>query len=201
MHHAVAEREEFLILLEQLTDEQWDAATLCQGWSVRDVVAHVLSFEDLSLFTAVRLIVQGKLGRTPANDLAMEPFRHCAGAQLTARMRTHLTPTGLTAGFKGGIALADGMIHQQDIRRPLGIDRDIPPDRAVAALTIAVTAPTLPSRRRIRGLRLVATDADWTHGHGPELHGKAEALLMLTAGREEASTECAGPGLQRWRRS
>jgi uncharacterized protein (TIGR03083 family) len=162
-------------------------------------VAHVLSFEDLSRFAAVRLIIRGRIGRTPGNELAMAPYRQWSAARLTDRMSSHLTPTGLTSGFNGGIALADGMIHQQDIRRPLAIRRTIPPDRVVAALQIAVGAPTLPSRRRIKGVQLVATDINWSHGRGPALRGTAEALLMLTAGREEAAAECAGPGLDRWR--
>ena len=124
---AIAEREDFLDLLEQLRDDQWDAATLCEDWSVREVVAHVLSFEDLSRFAAVRLIIRGRIGRTPGNELAMAPYRQWSAARLTDRMSSHLAPTGLTSGFNGGIALADGMIHQQDIRRPLAIRRTIPP--------------------------------------------------------------------------
>lgn len=65
---------------------------------------------------------------------------------------------GTTAGLGGGIALTDGMIHQQDVRRPLGLSREIPAERLRPALDIATTAPTLPARRNVRGLRLVAAD-------------------------------------------
>lgn len=198
MHFAVAEREEFLALLEDLRDEHWDNATLCAGWSVRDVVAHVLSFEDLSTLAAVRLILTAKVRGLDANEVAMTRYRHHTAAELIERMRTHLTPAGLTAKFQGGIALADGMIHQQDIRRPLGAARTIPAARVIAALRVAVAAPTLPSRHRLKGIRLVATDAEWTHGRGPAIHGPAEALLMLTAGRAEAAADCTGAGLHLW---
>lgn len=198
MHLAVAEREDFLDLLTSLREEQWDADSLCEGWTVRDVVAHVLSFEDLTKLQAIKLVIGARIRRVPANTAAMDPYRRSTAIELTRRMRSHLTPTGLTAGFKGGIALADGMIHQQDIRRPLGIARHIPADRVTAALQIALKAPTLPSRRRMHGLRLVATDTPWTHGQGAELCGPAEALLMLTAGRETAAAECSGRGIERW---
>lgn len=55
--------------------------------------------------------------------------------------------------------------------------------------------PRLGARRRIRGLRLRATDIDWTHGHGPEVTGPGEALLMAMSGRPTALADLDGPGL------
>ena len=105
---------------------------------------------------------------------------------------------GLTAGFGGRIALVDGLIHQQDIRRPLGIGRDIPGDRLRPVLDFARTAPPIGAFRRIRGLRLVATDLDWAMGKGAEVTGTGEALLMAMAGRGDAVGELAGPGSPCW---
>ena len=67
---------------------------------------------------------------------------------------------GRRPGSAARIALVDGLIHQQDIRRPLGIGRDIPGDRLRPVLDFARTAPPIGAFRRIRGLRLVATDRD-----------------------------------------
>lgn len=107
-------------------------------------------------------------------------------------MNAHLTPRGLTAAFKGGLGLVDGLIHHQDIRRPLGIPRRIPADRLSFALDFALKAPTLRGSRLTKGLQLIATDLDWTSGNGPEVRGRGEALLMAIA---EASTpELTGPG-------
>ncbi|HET8589248.1 MAG TPA: maleylpyruvate isomerase family mycothiol-dependent enzyme, partial [Nakamurella sp.] len=114
---------------------------------------------------------------------------------MLAEVRAHLTPRGVTALFGGGIALTDGLIHQQDIRRPLGIPRDVPAERLVPALDFALRAPALPSRRHVRDLRLTATDLDWTHGDGPEITGPAEALLMAIAGRPAALADLAGAGV------
>jgi uncharacterized protein (TIGR03083 family) len=109
-------------------------------------------------------------------------------------MRQYAEPQGLTAGFGGRIALTDGMIHQQDIRRPLGIPRTIPPDRLRAALDFAKYAPRILGALRARGVRLVATDLDWSHGRGPEVRGNGEALLMAMAGRRAALDDLDGPG-------
>lgn len=104
-------------------------------------------------------------------------------------------PSGLPSGFNGGIALTDGTIHHQDIRRALGLPRTIPEHRLVAALTFSLGAPTLPSKRNTKGLKLVATDVNWTVGDGPEVTAPGEALLMAAAGRAPALEELSGDGL------
>jgi len=86
------------------------------------------------------------------------------------------------------------MIHQQDIRRPLGRNRTIPAERLRSALQRSLYVPILKTAWRSRGLRLIATDVDWTHGSGPEVRAPGEALLMSLAGRGTALNELAGPG-------
>lgn len=61
-------------------------------------------------------------------------------------------PSGLPSGFKGGIALTDGTIHHQNIRRALGLPRTIPEHRLGAALTFSLGAPTLPTQGNAKGL-------------------------------------------------
>jgi hypothetical protein len=72
------------------------------------------------------------------------------------------------------------IIHQQDIRRPLGLLRDVPPERARPILDYCLTrvgsSALVPgASRRAAGLRFVATDMAWSSGNGPEVQGKAEA--------------------------
>ncbi len=197
---AEAERREFADLLYGLSADEWDAPTLCEGWTVRDVVAHVYSFEDLRPRQVLALALRGRMNLDRINDLALAPFRRDTPEQLLGRVRARPTPRGLTAGFGGGIALTDGMIHQQDIRRPLGRPRSIPAERIRATLEIAVASPTLGTRKLLRELQLVADDIDWNHGRGWVIRGPAEAVLMAAAGRVEALAECTGPGVPRLRR-
>lgn len=103
-------------------------------------------------------------------------------------------PRGLPAAFGGMIALVDGLIHQQDIRRPLEMPRAIPAERLLPALRCALIAPVIRGFWRVRGVRLVATDLDWSAGIGPEVRGSAEALLMAIAGRGSVLGELCGPG-------
>jgi len=128
------------------------------------------------------------------NGVGVAEYATRSPGQLTELMRQCIPPRGLTAGFGGMIALVDGMIHQQDIRRALGITRAIPPQRLSAVLNYALTAPAVRGARRARGVHLVATDIDWEHGKGPEVRGPGEALLVAMAARPDALNDLSGPG-------
>ena len=188
------ERADLADFLDTLRPEQWDAPTLCTRWSVRDVVAHVISFEDLDRTALVTQFVRARLRPDRVNDLLLAGLRDLPPRELVARVRQHLDPRGLTAGFGGRIALVDGLVHHQDVRRALGMPRVVPAERLRVALPFARLAPPIGAWWRARGLRLVATDLDWTAGRGPEVRGPAEPLLMAIAGRRGTTTELSGPG-------
>jgi uncharacterized protein (TIGR03083 family) len=194
MQLARAEREEFTALLEGLTPQQWESPTLCDKWRVRDVVAHVIGYDPLTRLQLARWMVRGLVTRGGSNAVEVAQYRGTSTEELIALMRRYAVPQGITAGFGGRIALTDGMIHQQDIRRPLGIPRTIPAEPLRIALDFATWAPRLLGGLRARGVRLVATDLDWTHGNGPEVRGSGEALLMAMAGRRDALDDLDGPG-------
>jgi len=174
--------------------EQWEAPSLCAGWSVHHVVAHVVSYEELSITALAARFLRGRLQVDRVNSIGVEDYVRRPPDELVRLLRQHLTPQGITSGFGGRIALTDGLIHHQDIRRALGLARDVPAERLPPALGMALRAPTLPSRSKVRGLRLVATDLEWSTGRGLEVTAPAEALLMAIAGREGALQDIAGPG-------
>ncbi len=128
--------------------------------------------------------------------MRLNVYRVYQPANLVEFLRSHLGPHGLTAGFGGGIGLTDCVIHHQDIRRPLRLPREVPADRLVEALDFSLPAPVLPSRHNAAGVRVVATDLDWQHGDGPEIHGPGESLLMALAGRADALSDRQGAGLE-----
>jgi uncharacterized protein (TIGR03083 family) len=194
MRLARDERADLADFLATLTPEQWDGPTLCTRWRVRDVVAHVISYEELSTVGLVGRFLRGGLAPDRVNAVGVRDYADRGPVELVAQLRDRLTPRGLTAGFGGRIALTDGLIHHQDIRRVLGQPRDIPTERMRVALDFGRTAPTIHARSRIRGLRLVATDIDWSTGDGPIVEGPAEPLLMAIAGRPVID-ELTGPGL------
>jgi uncharacterized protein (TIGR03083 family) len=191
---ARAEREDLRDLLVGLGPEQWHAPSLCAGWSVKDVVAHMLSYEELGVRQLAERFLRGRLRVDRVNAIGLREYSTRTPAELIALLEDHLDPAGLTAGMGGAIALTDGLIHQQDIRRPLGLPRAIPADRLVPALRTALFGPTLLGVIRVRDVRLVAADIDWTFGRGPEVRGTGEAILMAVAGRPDGVADLSGPG-------
>jgi uncharacterized protein (TIGR03083 family) len=194
MRLARQEREDLAAFLATLSPQQWEAPTLCAGWCVREVVAHMISYDELDARGLARRFVKGRFLLPRINALGVADYARRSPEELLALVNAHLEPRGLTAAFGGMIALVDGMIHHQDIRRPLGLPRDIPPERLVPALRYALVAPPIGAFWRARGLRLIATDQDWSTGRGPEVRGAAEAILMAVAGRHGVVDELSGPG-------
>jgi uncharacterized protein (TIGR03083 family) len=194
MQMACEEREDFADLLAGLSHGQWEQPSLCERWRVRDVVAHVLSYDELSRWQLVLRFAKGGLVPTRINAIGVREYTRRSPEQLTELMRTCIPPRGLASGFGGMIALVDGMIHQQDIRRPLGLGRAIPPNRQQTVLELALRSPAVRGAWRARGVRLVASDLDWVHGRGPEVTGPGEALLMAIAARPDALNQLTGPG-------
>jgi uncharacterized protein (TIGR03083 family) len=194
MAMARAERADLAELLAALTPQQWEAPTLCAKWRVRDMVAHMFSYEELSKVGLVGRFLRGGMVPGRANQIGVDAYADRSPDELLALVRAHLDPRGLTAGFGGRIALTDGTIHHQDIRRPLGLPREIPAGRLLCVLDFARTAPTIGAKKRIKDLTLTATDLDWSTGTGPVVEGPAESLLMALAGRRGVVEELSGPG-------
>jgi uncharacterized protein (TIGR03083 family) len=188
------ERVEFASFLEGLTPEQWDNPTLCNKWRVREVAIHTVSYDELSTAGLLGRFLKGGLSTDRINAVGVAGYVGRTPEQIVAMIRANIEPHGLTGGFGGKIALTDGMIHQQDIRRPLGLPRTIDPERLRTALDFVRFAPTIRGAWRARGVRLVGTDLDWAHGKGPEVRGSGEALLMVMAGRQAALNDLEGPG-------
>ncbi|WP_232661271.1 maleylpyruvate isomerase family mycothiol-dependent enzyme [Pseudonocardia sp. TRM90224] len=190
------ERAALVELLESLNAEQWEAPTLCEQWRVREVIAHMFSYDELSTLGALGRLLRNGMSLDRANTAGLARYADHSHEQLLALARAHLRPSGLTAKFGGRIALADAMIHQQDIRRPLGLPREIPADRIATVLEFASTARPLAAAPRIAGLALAATDVEWSCGAGPEVRGPAEPLLMAMVGRRGITAELSGPGTE-----
>ena len=191
---ATAERTDLADLLATLTPEQWEAQSLCERWRVRDVVAHVMSFDGVSLLGMFGRVIRGRI--IDANQVWVDGLASLSTEQLLDRLQARLRPQGLATTFGGRLALLDVTIHHQDIRRPLGLPRQIPAERLRYVLGDSLHTPELPGWHLARGVRLTTTDLDWSHGRGSELTGPAEAVLMAVSGRHSAIGELAGPGQQ-----
>ncbi|TWP37060.1 maleylpyruvate isomerase family mycothiol-dependent enzyme [Leekyejoonella antrihumi] len=119
---------------------------MCPRWSVRDVVGHIASYDVLSWPAGVALFARSGFSPDRCNRVGVEPSRQLRTEELVARLRAHAVPRGVTTMFGCAIALTDGLIHHQDIRRALGNPRAVPQERLVAALEFVPRARTARAR-------------------------------------------------------
>jgi uncharacterized protein (TIGR03083 family) len=195
---ARAERLEFADLLDELTAEQWLARTLCDGWRVCDVVAHTIAYLGQTRFglAAEMVRVRGDVDRL--NERALDGFPRDDPKTLAATMRAGAEPAGAGALYGCRVALIECLIHQQDVRRSLGLTRLIPDRRLTAALQFAWWSPVIGGARQMRGVRAVASDVGWSAGRGEHVMGSGEALLLAMTGRVTAVLDdLTGPGVAR----
>ena len=188
------ERADLAAFLGTLTPQQWQAPTLCTRWRVCDVVAHVISYDNLDARALLGVAARARFWPGRINDTALARLAQHTPEQLLALLCSNLQPGGQPAALGGRAGLVEALIHHQDIRRALRKPRHIPAERLVPALHTALIAPDIAKLWPLRGIRLVATDLRFSFGVGPPAEGPAEAILMTIAGRAEAISELSGPG-------
>ena len=177
--------------IEALPPAEWDASSWCQGWRVRDVLGHLVWLAEatpISVWVLLPIRGAGRADRAldhVARRLGQEPVPALAG-----RLRTAATASPSLRG------LGDLLVHAADTLRPTGRQFDVPPLEIVPILDVysglfgRMAFHATPGKRR----RLVATDADWAHGEGPEVRGRAIDLLLLLANRRQVIPLLDGPG-------
>jgi len=186
-------------MFADLTPEQWRTPSLCAGWTIREVAAHLLEPLETEANTlkllAYLVRYRGSLDRMvddTARTVAARPTDELVSG-LRERASTRLAPPVI--GPLG--PMTDTCIHLRDAARPLGLGVCPPPASWRPALDFLVSKPArrgfIP-RDRLVGLRLIATDQDWQHGEGTEIHGTSEAIAMAVSGRSAALADLAGPG-------
>jgi uncharacterized protein (TIGR03083 family) len=187
-------------LLDGLTPEQWEAPSLCAGWRVRDVAAHVsLVALPPSAGSMLGDLVRARGSFHVLNTLATRRRAERSPAQLVADLRDHAASRKIPVVSNQRNVLFDVMAHGQDIAIPLGLDLPLPPDAAAAGAT-RVWEMGWPfwAKRRLRGLHLVATDVEWSVGSGAEVRGPIRAMLLLVTGRTSTATPLlTGKGVER----
>ncbi|WP_238012444.1 maleylpyruvate isomerase family mycothiol-dependent enzyme [Dactylosporangium sp. AC04546] len=180
-------------LLGALRPEEWEHASLCEGWTVRDVAAH-LTLQELrfgQLLTSLPAMVRARFDvERLTSDLARARARELTPEAIVAAIRATVGNRRHNAGVTVRETLIDILVHGQDIAVPLGRELPTAPDAVAEAITRMWTMrwpPPFPATKRLRGHRLEATDADFAIGDGPVICGPITALALLCAGRDAAA--------------
>jgi uncharacterized protein (TIGR03083 family) len=189
-----AERREMAQVLQALTEPQWDTPSLCAGWRVREVVAHMtMPFRHSAPRVVLGILAAGGNFNRAADRFARRDARLESSRQLAECLRRNADsrwkPPG--GGFEG--ALTHEVVHGLDVTVALGIDRRLPPDRLEAVLA-QVGAPRSLKHfgNPTEGCELRATDLDWSFGAGAPVVGTAADLLLVMCGRRLPTGRLSG---------
>ncbi|MBP2268582.1 uncharacterized protein (TIGR03083 family) [Pseudarthrobacter sp. PvP004] len=189
------ERRALLQDLEPLPAAQWQTPSLCAGWNVHDVLAHVIDSAKTTRLSFIRRLVASRMDFDRDNAVGVEREKTREPAQTLNGLRAVLSRT---SGPPASLAtrLVEAFVHGEDIRRPLGIRREYPPVHVATALKYQLRTTTKMGggKEIAQGWRLIATDTAFDHGDGPAVEGPAIALLLAVSGRPVRDDELSGPG-------
>jgi uncharacterized protein (TIGR03083 family) len=176
------------------------AASLCAGWRVREVVAHVtMPFRYRSSRILTEMIKAGGNFNRMADRLARRDATALSDDQLARSVADSVDhpwrPPG--GGYEG--ALSHNMIHGLDITVPLGIARHVPEER----LRMVLRGLASPKRLKyfgvdLRGVELRADDMDWSYGTGSPIHASGQNLLLVLCGRRLSAGGLRGENSERF---
>lgn len=193
------ERARSADMLESLSLEQWTARTLCGNWNVREVAAHMMIAGEQTTGRFMKGLVASGFRFNVMMDRAARAAGRLPPGEIIARIRARTTTTNKPPAAAMAM-LGEVVVHGTDIRQPLGIPDDTSSASKLACLDMfkASNFP-LPTKKTIAGLRLRATDADWSYGSGPEVAGPMIALVMAMATRPLVDS-LSGDGVETLRR-
>ena len=190
-----AERRALAADLQTVTGDQWDAPSLCSNWTVRDVLAHMTSAATLTPPSFFGKLISSGFSFDKVQESGVAAQRGSSPAETLAHFEGVVDsvkhPPGPNTTWLGEV-----IVHSEDIRRPLGIKHSYPTDAVVAVAHFYQGSNMLiGSKRRISGLTLHATDAEWSHGTGPEVAGPILSLVLAMTGHTVALDDLTGDGV------
>lgn len=191
---------EFVALAETLgsiSEAQWDTPSLCEGWRVREVIAHVTMAARYSDEEFVAKLAEIDFDFTRLSNQIARRDAELATSELVANLHSdlmhHWTPPG---GGQHG-ALNHILVHGLDATVPLGLPRRAPQD----SLRVILDDLTQGGVHDAFGVdidrrSLQATDLDWSFGAGPTLRGAGQDLVLAICGRALPVGKLEGDPLQ-----
>jgi uncharacterized protein (TIGR03083 family) len=189
------EREAMADALSDLKPGQWAEPSLCAGWSVHLAAAHILAGAEQTQLHFMKGMAGSGFRFNTMIDRDARRLGTLAAPEIIERLRAR---TSTTNGPPAPVMtmLGEIVVHTGDILYPLGQSRELSPEAVTACLEMyKTTGFPVGTKKRIDGLRLVATDADWSHGEGAEVTGPALPLLLAMTGRTAALDALSGAGV------
>lgn len=176
------QRADLADFLDKLTPEQWETPSLCPGWTVRQVVAHITHSTTNWGVLTLNLLRSGL--RFDALMMRMARDDRRSPGEITAALRAMVGGRRRPPGTAVADPLMDVLVHGQDIAVPLGIQRTMPvPAAVVAAERVWTMGFPFNAHKRFPNTKFTATDADFSVGQGEEIRTPIQDILMTLSGR------------------
>lgn len=183
MSETVAERRRLIELAAAFTGDQWAAPSLCAGWRVREVVAHLtMPYRHRPTGYLWGMFRHGFRFNRFADRDACTTTATRSDSDLLDLWRAHSDDRWQPPGGGPAGSLSHELIHGLDITEPLGLP-SAPPDRL--ALMLRHTGPRNVAYFGVdlSGLRLEADDADAAVGDGTVVRLPVRQLVLVVTGR------------------
>ncbi|MFB6852785.1 maleylpyruvate isomerase family mycothiol-dependent enzyme [Streptomyces sp. NPDC001939] len=179
-----------------LADDQWLKPSLCDGWTVHDVLAHLVDTARTTRLGFVKDLALARFDFDRQNARGVERERRSTPQETLERFRQVASRTS-TPPAPLDSRLVEEIVHGEDIRRPLGLTRTYPAQAVVRSLRLQTRTPGSfgGAKELVTRIQLMATDADLTIGSGPEVKGPALSLLLAVMGRRVGLDDLHGPGV------
>lgn len=190
-----AERAALVEDLRGLRPEQWELPSLCAGWSVHDVAAHLVDNALTTRLGFVRGLVRARLDFHRLNETGIRRHRGATPAETLQRLEAAVPRTSGPPGPVDG-RLVEEVVHGEDVRRPLGLHRDHSVESLERALRAQASTPAGfgGCKELVQRVQLVADDADVTVGSGPRASGRLVDVLLAACGRADGAQRLSGEG-------
>ena len=170
-------------LLAAAPAETWDAPSLCEKWQVRHVVAHVTMPARMTpeQFGAEMAAAGGNFGVLSDTVAARDGSRPVA-SQLD-ELRSPVLHAWQPPGGGAAGALSHAVIHSLDVTVALERPAVAPTEAVLAVLDHLTAADGAVFGIELTGIRLEATDTDWSWGSGETVRADSGSLVALVSGR------------------
>jgi len=190
-----SERRDLADTLDGLTPEQWDADSWCEGWTVQETTGHVVAAAEQTFPNFYKELVQAGFRFSAFTARGATRMAEAGPEALVRRLRARTATTNHPPAPVLAM-LGEIVVHGEDIRRPLGLCHRSPESALIAVADGWKNSNLLTgAKRRISGLGLRATDAEWSHGEGPEVAGTVQSLILAMTGRKGAYGDLSGDGV------
>jgi uncharacterized protein (TIGR03083 family) len=179
-----AERRDLAVVLDGLSPAEWAMPTLCAGWRVPEVVAHMTMPFRMSTgrFAREMLKSAGRFDHM-ADRVARRDAAELSPEALVASLRENAEHPWRPPGGGAAGALSHDVIHGLDITTALNLDRSVPLDRLEVILKGLKPKQVKYFGTDLVGVSLRADDLDWSYGAGTPLTGAAQDLLLVLCNR------------------